>query len=959
MSVRLRHRLKGNKGESIPSRWIFYDCEAHIVEKDDGVVELPFKFLTARYWQRGNETDAEQIEDYVFEDRERFGDLLESKAKTNRHVWVVAFNMNADFIFANIRPMMTKRGWHCDLPYAKGRVKMSNIRKPSPKYAAFLDIAKPALKDNGQTGRKRIKAGELIDENGARFTGRKWSAYLDFVDLANYYLGSLADIGEGVGLPKLEIDLKNATLQEMIPYCKRDTEIVYMAIRARLEAWKRAGGGHWRKTNSALSMSLFRHKYLKAPIYIDNDQGVEELEYRSYKGGRCEVLAKGTFTKGPYYSLDINAAYAHKMQANDYPCNRKGQTAHGSIGQLRHLLHYYCVTAEVRLQARQAAYCHKVNGRTAFPLGDFESVLTTRELILALKNNEIRDVGMMVWYEKAPIFREFIDDIMAHEIACKSEIKRVKEIESGRAWTPDERATYYLNVSDRQFWKDMRNHNYGKWAQRDTKRLYFGKFPYEWEKPAVTVMDESNAPAAPETKDRALKRAELIAQKEALESFVLVSARVVAKYWSFAHGRFHQVRNKQGALVDRAYAAMDEDATEEGYESQQALENAILATIKQKAQIQELEEQIKGLAPDLAHTVNYRMVYFSDEGWGYRKGGATTEAFPAVAAHITADVRLYLWEIMNQAGLPNVLYTDTDSVWVNQSGYDKLEPMIDEMKLGALKVEKQAKRLEVKAKKWYIYDGHITCKGATKGGIWLDNQTHRQQQWPGLLTSLTSARPDLVQIKTVQKVFTGKIFSGVVTESGRVRPFVLPYDAEGDLTVGQVIGEKLKERTRLIERLHIPRATIAKCWDFDRKTVTARHRKQGEPSPISREALAPLAEALGFIDWRECYNRVIDEGPLLNQARKLARYAAQLVKMIEPDKADNFERLLEAQTDTLQEVSLPLANGKANVARRGEATKERARLYHELALIYEGPHFQAPMSSLANAQTWRITEPAL
>ena len=954
MAERFRHRLKGNNSEAIPNRWIFYDCESRIVEKDDGVVELPFKFLTARYWQRADGKAAERIEDYVFEDREKFGDLLESKAKMNRHVWVVAFNMNADFIFANIRPMMTKRGWHCDLPYVKGRVKMSNIRKPSPKYAVFLEIAKPELKDNGLRGKKRIKVGTLVDEDGAKFTGRKWSAYLEFVDLANYYLGSLADIGEAVGLPKLDIDLVNAPMSEMIPYCARDTQIVYLAMRARLEAWARAGGGKWRKTNSSLSMSLFRHKYLKTPIYIDKDQGIEDLEYRSYRGGRCEVLAKGTFIKGPYYSLDINAAYAHKMQENDYPRNRVGQTAQGSIGELRHLLRHYCVTADVTLRARQAAYPHVVNKRTAYPLGDFETTLTTRELELALKHDELLDVGMMVWYEKAPIFRKFIDDIMGHEIACKSEIKRLKEIESARVWTSDERAAYYLNVSDRQFWKDMRNHNYGKWAQRDTKRVYWGRFTYDWEKKDYNTVDESPPREKPDTGERALARGELMARKEALGTFDIVPPRIVAKYWSFAHGRFMKTRNKQGVLVDHAYAVMDEDAASLGFDSQQGLEAAILETLKQKALRADLDAQIKALSPDTSHLVDYRMVYFGDEGWGYRQGGAATESFPAISAHITADVRLYLWSLLNHAGLDNVFYTDTDSAWVNQLGYDNLTPWLDPMRLGALKVEKQGETLEIKAKKWYVYDDHITCKGATKRGAWLDDHTHRQQHWPSLLTSLTSECPDLVRVKTVQKVFTGDIFSGIVTESGRVRPFVLPYDVEGDLTVGQVIGRGLKERAHLIESLHVNIPVIAKCWDVDRKTVTAKHRKKGETHPLGRVALGPVAEALGFIDWRECYNRIVREGPRLGQLQKLGAYAIRLVAMIDPNATSAFEDLLDKQAATLQGLTLPPSLHEIDLPQRTALTASRAQLYEELALVYEGPKFQVPMSSLVNADTWRI-----
>lgn len=65
-------------------------------------------------------------------------------------------------------------------------------------------------------------------------------------------------------------------------------------------------------------------------------------------------------------------------------------------------------------------------------------------------------------------------------------------------------------------------------------------------------------------------------------------------------------------------------------------------------------------------------------------------SFPAVAAHVTGYARMLIWSIIEEAGRENVYYTDTDSVFVNAVGHERLKKagMIDSKRLGALKFEK-------------------------------------------------------------------------------------------------------------------------------------------------------------------------------------------------------------------------------------------------------------------------------
>lgn len=68
-----------------------------------------------------------------------------------------------------------------------------------------------------------------------------------------------------------------------------------------------------------------------------------------------------------------------------------------------------------------------------------------------------------------------------------------------------------------------------------------------------------------------------------------------------------------------------------------------------------------------------------------------TNSAPAIAAHVTANARMLLWRVFEAAGRENVFYCDTDSVFTNRAGYDRLQSSgwIDEKALGALAMEKQ------------------------------------------------------------------------------------------------------------------------------------------------------------------------------------------------------------------------------------------------------------------------------
>lgn len=81
------------------------------------------------------------------------------------------------------------------------------------------------------------------------------------------------------------------------------------------------------------------------------------------------------------------------------------------------------------------------------------------------------------------------------------------------------------------------------------------------------------------------------------------------------------------------------------------------------------------------------------------------ESSPIIASTVTAYSRIYLYDLMLIAGLENVFYCDTDSLFVSRTGYDNLlkADKINKKELGKLKLE-EIGECEIKGAKNYSFN---------------------------------------------------------------------------------------------------------------------------------------------------------------------------------------------------------------------------------------------------------------
>ena len=158
--------------------------------------------------------------------------------------------------------------------------------------------------------------------------------------------------------------------------------------------------------------------------------------------------------------------------------------------------------------------------------------------------------------------------------------------------------------------------------------------------------------------------------------------------------------------------------------------------------------------------------------------GEHKKAFPAIAAWVTSHAREYMRRLYHSAGVGHVYYTVTDSLFVDRFGFDNLERqgVIDQHRLGALKVKHAARTAEFDALHWWRL-GQERKRGNLKpDAIPLDNDGFEQTYFEGLREILKSEPAAGVHTTTKVLRFDRSERRGTVDRLGWVTPLYIDPD---------------------------------------------------------------------------------------------------------------------------------------------------------------------------------------
>lgn len=472
---------------------------------------------------------------------------------------------------------------------------------------------------------------------------RNCTSKLKILNVQNFWPCSVAEIGKEVNLEKLEVNFKTSTDAELLAYCQRDTEIIYQGMLYWFDFVVDHDMGRFGITLPSQAFNAYRHKYMDYKIGIHTHEEALALERFAYYGGRNECFYIGQLNRSMVYALDINSMYSFVMRDNDFPHFLKTYTEKNALRIVPEILAEYAVVAECIISTNEAAYAVKHDGKTMFPVGEFQTGLCTGSFKYAYERGHIKKILRLAVYSKAPIFYRWVVDMYS---------LREGFLKAG-------------NATFAKITKRLLNSLYGKFAQKMDKILLQGN-----------------------TKDYQYK-SELMLEHDS------------GKWCQYIQmgNYFKQVRLK----------------SEESFNS-----------------------------------------------------------FPAISAHVTDYARMYLWSLIQTAGQENVYYCDTDSLYTNKTGLDRLLPFMNKTRLGHFKLEKKASSMVIHGCKDYIFGSERVIKGVPKNAPEIQSGVFECTQFPGVKSELRGGMQENYSIQTVQKILKREYDKGNITDSGRVLPLVFP-----------------------------------------------------------------------------------------------------------------------------------------------------------------------------------------
>jgi hypothetical protein len=149
------------------------------------------------------------------------------------------------------------------------------------------------------------------------------------------------------------------------------------------------------------------------------------------------------------------------------------------------------------------------------------------------------------------------------------------------------------------------------------------------------------------------------------------------------------------------------------------------------------------------------------------------DSFVAIASNVTAYARLHLYHLIERAGKENVYYCDTDSVFVNTTGYENLKDELDDEKLGKLKIEKVFNNLTINGPKDYKGDDLVKLKGVPKKARRLSDGVYQYTHFTRFRERLRRGVSGGVLTEQKVKRLARNYDKATVLPSGRCIPFRL------------------------------------------------------------------------------------------------------------------------------------------------------------------------------------------
>lgn len=374
--MRRPHYLKANNSQEYPRHCVWFDTETtqEPISVDTVKHVLNFGYACYRRRSRGHKWSGEQW--FRFTTIDQFWEWLTSHIGPKESYTIFAHNGAFDL------PVLDAFNW---------------------------------LQDEGWTLRNAVIESPPVI--------LKWSLNgrsIRFIDTLNIWRMSLARLGKSIGIDKLDFPDEHATQDYWDQYGKRDVEIIMAACIRWFDFIREHELGGFAPTLASQAVRAFRHRFMGDKILIDDNEDALALARQAYHGGRTECFFIGE-TDERLYQLDVNSMYPNVMKHEVMPTALVGLYRRVKHLELHKLLKSFCLVAEVAISTPDPIYPQFVGGKLIFPVGEFDTVLSTPELQYALDAGHIMGIDRVAIYQRAVIFARYVDYLYQLRKDCQAQ----------------------------------------------------------------------------------------------------------------------------------------------------------------------------------------------------------------------------------------------------------------------------------------------------------------------------------------------------------------------------------------------------------------------------------------------------------------------------------------------------------------------------------------------------------
>jgi hypothetical protein len=423
------HILTRSKKVEIPSDLIFFDSESYVdidlskeeIQKtlnNETVKKEHETYLISSCFCRKNRSGdySEKWKDYhtelTFE--QKFWKDVDNFTQKKRKTLVIAHNAKYDVLATGAIPSLIKEGY-----------RVTGFSDDNP---FFLNLEKNLCPVCGnheiEEDNYNYICYDCLISFHSKYTDRKKILILSST---NYYQFPLAKLGECFKIPKLEIDYNVKDINASVTYCRRDVEILKVAILQFIKFIQDEKLGSFKYTIAGQSFNAYRHRFLPDDIYIHRQKEALLVERQAYAGGRNEVWKIGHHTEKLYY-VDVNSMYPYVMKFKEYPSKLLTYRSRCTTSELKSFIDRgFLVCARVELDTVSRIYFKKEE-RLIFPAGNFETFLSTPEITRALEDNEIKKVKELCVYEKSFLFNDYVNYFYNMRLKAKENKDEVRTL---------------------------------------------------------------------------------------------------------------------------------------------------------------------------------------------------------------------------------------------------------------------------------------------------------------------------------------------------------------------------------------------------------------------------------------------------------------------------------------------------------------------------------------------------